>query len=736
MTLFKNKFSHIKQPDSMECGATCLRMVARHYGKIYSAEYMRCLCAVSHSGVSMQSMNEAAKSIGFQTVCGRMTQSKLIEQRPFPCILHWQQEHFVVLYDVKVKRNGKTFFYIADPGKCLLKVEEESFLKAWTGKEEDKEGKGILMALRPTDEFYRQQEETGAGHSLSFLWGYVKHYRKLFVQLLLGVFIGSVLQLLFPFLTQAIVDKGIEGKNLHLIYLILLGQLMLVTGRTFIEFIRRWLLLHISSRINISLLSDFFLKLMKLPMSFFDTKLKGDLLQRMQDHHRLEQFMTAQTLMTLFSVFTFFIFGGVLLYYNAWIFLIFLVGSVLYGLWVCIFLQKRKAIDYEFFDLQSRSHNKAMQILDGMQDIKLQNSEHRERWEWEDAQADLFHTTIASTKLQQNQEAGSLLINEIKNVIITVTTATLVINGELTLGMMLSIQYIVGQLNVPIGQLVRFIYSWQDVQISIERINEIHHKKDENMERNIHSIHLQADIEIKNLTFQYNGTYSQKALDDVSLHIPYGKTTAIVGASGSGKTTLIKLLLGFYSPVSGHIRIGNQDLQDINLDYWRSLCGVVMQDGYIFSESIARNIAFNNHEIDEEKVMEAARLANVTEIAEQLPLKYHTTIGANGQGLSQGQRQRILIARAIYKNPHFLFFDEATNSLDANNEKRITDNLEEFAKEKTMVVVAHRLSTVRNADQIIVLEKGKIVETGNHDELITKKGVYYQLIKNQLELGE
>lgn len=638
MKISKSHFPHIQQPDSMECGATCLRIVARYYGKIFSAEYMRRLCAASHNGVSMLSMNEAAQKIGFQTVCGKMTMEALVKQQPFPCILHWRQEHFVVLFRIKKKRNGKLLFCISDPGKCLLEIEEAVFLEAWIGGDKPKEGKGILMAMQPTDDFFCQQEEMGTGHSLSFLWGYMKHYRSLFLQLLSGIVVGSLLQLFFPFLTQAIVDKGIEGNNLNLIYMILFGQLMLVTGRTFVDFIRGWLLLYISTKINISLLSDFFLKLMKLPMSFFDTKLKGDLLQRIHDHRRLEQFMTAQTLMTLFSVFTFLIFGGVLFHYSKSIFLIFLTGSLLYALWVCVFLQKRKAVDYEFFDLQSRSQNKAIQILDGMQDIKLQNSERRERWDWEDAQADLFHATVASTKLQQTQEAGCLLINEVKNIVITIATATLVINGDLTLGTMLSIQYIVGQLNVPIEQFVRFLYAWQDVQISIERINEIHHKEDENVHRNISVLNGSEDIHIKDLIFQYNGTHSLKALDKISLCIPQGKTTAIVGASGSGKTTLLKLLLGFYTPVSGEICIGGCNLKDVNLEYWRSLCGVVMQDGYIFSESVARNIAFDNNAIDYNRVEEAARQANVTEIVEKLPLKYDTVIGTNGQGLSQGQR--------------------------------------------------------------------------------------------------
>lgn len=734
--IFRRYFHHIKQPDAMECGATCLRMIARHYGKMYSAEAMRQLCAIGHNGVSMQSLNEAAVKIGFHTACGRMTVEKMVEQHPFPCILHWNQEHFVVLYKVVKNRKGKLKFYIADPGRYLLTIDEEGFCKAWTSGDSHQGGKGILMALQPTSVFYSQKGEMGVEHSLTFLWGYLKSYSNLFGQLIIGLVIGSVLQLAFPFLTQAIVDKGIAEKNLNIIYIILLGQLMLVIGRTSVDFIRRWLLLHISVRINISLLSDFFLKLMKLPMSFFDTKLREDLMQRINDHQRLEQFMAAQTLNTLFSVFSFIIFGGVLLYYNATIFLIFLAGCLFYALWVCTFLQKRKAIDYEFFDLYARRQNKTIQIIDGMQDIKLQNCERRKRWEWEDTQADLFHANISSIKLQQAQEGGGLFINEIKNIIITIVTATAVIEGQLTLGMMLSIQYIIGQLNVPIEQLMHFIYSWQDVQLSIERINEVRQKKDENANRNVINPDCSKEnIVLQNVTFQYQGSHSLKVLEDINLTIPNGKVTAIVGASGSGKTTLLKLLLGFYPPIIGNVMIGQTNLNEINLQFWRSLCGVVMQDGYIFSESIARNIALDNGEIDYERMLLAARLANITDMVEQLPLKYDTVIGSNGQGISQGQRQRILIARAIYKNPAFLFFDEATNSLDASNEKLIVNNLQNFYFGKTTVIVAHRLSTVKHADQIVVLEKGKIVEIGTHNELIIKKGAYYNLIKNQLELG-
>lgn len=730
-------FGFIKQSDTMDCGAACLRMIAKYYGKEYSANTMQQLCLVTHDGVSLLGISDAAEFLGFRTVCGRLSFDKLVSQRPFPCILHWNQEHFVVLYNAKVKRNGERIFYIADPAKDLLKLDETTFKNSWISTRSYGEEKGILMALQPTPAFYEKQDESRQMEKpFHFLWDYLRPYKNLFVQLILGLLLGSVLQLIFPFLTQAIVDKGIAHKNLNIIYLILIGQLMLVMSRASVDFIRRWILLHISARINISLISDFLIKLMRLPMSFFDTKRTGDLLQRINDHERVERFLSAQTLSILFSTFSFIVFGGVLLYYSRIIFFIFLIGTCLYTIWISLFLKKRRLLDYEYFEQHAKNQAKTMQLLEGMQEIKLQNCSRRRRWEWEDVQADLFYTNVASMKLKQNQEAGSILINEVKNILITVWAATSVINGNLSLGMMLAIQYIIGQLNAPVEQFVQFLYGWQDVQLSLERMSEIRQKENEDTgERTISDLGEKKDIVLQNVTFQYEGIHSPKVLSEISLTIPEGKITAIVGTSGSGKTTLIKLLLGYYPPVKGDIFIGDKNLKYFNLSWWREQCGVVMQEGYIFSESIARNIAIDDNEIDKARLLLAVRIANIEEFIESLPLKYNTVIGADGQGISQGQRQRILIARAVYKEPAFLFFDEATNSLDANNERAIVENLRDFYMGKTVLIVAHRLSTVRDADQIVVLDKGKIVETGNHESLIRNQRAYYNLVHNQLELG-
>lgn len=729
------RFHFIKQLDSMQCGVACLAMVCRYYGKEYSLKALSHWCRPTSEGVSLHGISEAAGKVGMRTIYGRVSMEQLVHA-PLPCILHWRQNHFTVLY--RIGNKGRKY-YVADPAKGLLTYSPEEFRTGWISTASGGEECGVALILQTTPAFFetRPPQSESSKTSFTFLAGYAGPYRRYFMQIGLGLFAGCVIQLIFPFLTQSIVDIGITHKNIHFIWLILTGQLVLTFSRTAIDFIRRWLLLHISMRINISLLSDFFIKLFRLPMSFFDTRLMGDLLQRMNDHSRVERFLTTQTLSVMFSLLSFLILGIVLLIYDKLIFTVFLIGSAVYALWIMFFLRRRKVLDYELFEKQAASSSCTYQMITSMQEIKLQDCSQRRRWEWEDTLADVFGVQMKSLKLQQTQDAGGIFINEIKNIVITVLSATAVINGNMTLGMMLAVQYIIGQLNSPVEQLMSFIYSVQDVRISLERIGEVHNSHEE--EETGHDIAEfrggRHDIILSDVCFKYDIHALRNTVENISFTIPEGKVTAVVGASGSGKTTLIKLILGYYPVSEGNISVGGIDINDINLQWWRRQCGAVMQDGIIFSESIARNIAVDDGEIDKERLVSAARIANIQDYILNLPLKYNTHIGRDGIGLSQGQKQRLLIARAIYKNPQFIFLDEATNSLDAGNEKVIVENLSEFYNGRTVVVVAHRLSTVRNADQIIVLDGGHVVEIGNHTSLIADKGIYYNLVKNQLELG-
>lgn len=725
-------FPFFHQHDAMDCGPTCLKMIAQYHGRTFSLEKLRELCRISKEGVSMLGISMAAESLGFKTLGVHINFHQLKDEVPMPCIVHWKQNHFVVVYRIK---RGKV--YVADPAHGLIKYDKKEFLSCWISTRNDDRPEGIALLLEPQPDFFKSDGETLDKTKFSFVLQYLNPYRKLVFQLLLGMLLGTLLQLIFPFLTQGIVDYGIGTNNLNFVTTILIAQLTLYAAQTSVDFLRSWILLHISTRINISIISDFLIKLMKLPIGFFDTKMIGDLLQRIGDHHRIESFLTSSTLNTIFSFISLIVFICVLAFYNLKILMIFLIASAIYVLWIMLFLKKRKEIDYKRFNQASAEHSNLIQLINGMQEIKLNNCEKQKRWEWENIQAKLFKVSIKGLALSQYQQSGAFFINETKNILVSFISARAVIEGDMSLGMMMAVQYIIGQLNAPIGQMIGFIQSAQDAKISLERLGEIHNKKDETQNESVSIFKLPDDktISIDNLSFGYD-SINELVLKDINLKISEGKVTALVGMSGSGKTTLIKLLLGFYPPTDGTIKIGDVDINNIEPSVWREKCGTVMQDGFIFSDTIARNIALNNENIDEGRLLYAARIANIMDMINALPLGFNTKIGQEGKGISQGQRQRILIARAVYKNPEYIFLDEATNSLDANNESIIMRNLQEFFRGKTVVVVAHRLSTVKNADNIVVLNNGDIVESGTHDELVKKHGRYYNLIKNQLELGK
>ena len=725
-------FTHYKQPDEMACGATCLRMITKHYGRQYSLPEIVQLSGTTREGSNLQGLSNAAEKLGFRTLGVKVPFSKLIEDAPLPCIAHWNQNHFVVIHRIK-----KDKIFIADPAHGLLVYSKEEFIKSWVSDGKDE---GVLLLLETTPDFYEDKSDIkikSDKQNISFLFSYLKPHYKAILQLAIGLLAGSLLQLIFPFLTQSIIDIGVQNRDVNFIYLILFAQLMVFFGRTTIEIIRNYILMHISSRINISLVSDFFVKLMKLPISYFDTKMTGDIMQRISDNHRIEQFLTGSSLSTLFSAFNFVIFSGVLAFYSLKIFIVFLIGTLFYFVWITFFLKRRADLDYKRFNQSSQNQSKVMELINGMQEIKLHNAERQKRWQWEVLQVKLFKINLKGLSLTTAQNSGSQLINELKNIIITFLAAKLVLDGEVTLGMMLSISYITGQLNAPVIEMVNFVQHWQDAKLSLERLSEIHNKQDEEPLNSslTYEIENNSSFDIQKVSFKYEGVGNDAVLQDLSVLIPANKITAIVGSSGSGKTTLMKLLLKFYDPTVGAINLNTTNLKNISSKGWRDKCGVVMQEGYIFNDSIANNIAVGVDEVDKEKLRHAVFVANIKEFIDTLPLGYNTKIGMEGVGISTGQKQRILIARAVYKNPDYLFFDEATSALDSNNEKVIMNNLNDFFKDKTVVVIAHRLSTVKNADQIIVLDKGQIIEKGNHTELTTLRGAYYELVKNQLELG-
>jgi ATP-binding cassette subfamily B protein len=727
------KFTTYRQLDAMDCGPACLRMIFKYHGRQINSDKLKKATQIGATGVSLLGMSEAAEKYGFHTTSAKVTFDQLLSDGHLPCVLYWDQAHFVVL----TPHANKKRLTIADPAKGLITYTKDEFLRSWISVNSNGESKGIAMFLKPGVAFHQEEDDQKEPLSWGLLIQYTLNYKKQILQLFLGLLIGSLLQLIFPYLTQSIVDTGINTQNLPFIQLVLMAQVALFFGQTVVEFIRSRILLFVSTHINLSILSDFWIKLMKLPLSFFDTKQTGDILQRINDHRRIENFITGTALQTFFSIFNLLIFSVVLLTYNATVFAIFGSCSLLYLLWIRIFLGYRGKLDHKRFAMSSKENSATMQMIYGMHEIKLNNAEYLKRWEWESLQASLFKLNFKSLSLSQYQQVGAFFINNGKNVVITFLVAQSVVEGKLTLGAMLAIQYIIGQLNGPIEQLVTFSQQAQDAKISLERLNEIHMLEEEEPKERAFTqvISDNHGIKLENLTFTYTGAGNLPVLSEINTELPGNKITAIVGMSGSGKTTVLKLIQKFYSSYSGDIKIGDNNLKYLSPRYWRSISGSVMQDGFIFSDTIDRNIALGEENIDYEKLIQSCRIANILSFIESLPLGFNTKIGAEGNGISTGQKQRILIARAVYKNPKFIFFDEATNALDANNERAIMENLQEFLKGKTVVIVAHRLSTVKNADKILVLENGRIVEEGDHSTLTLKRGKYYELVKNQLELG-
>lgn len=732
-------FPHFPQMESVDCGPASLKMIAKYYGKSYSMQTLREWCFISREGVSMQGISDAAEYIGFRTLGVRMTFEQLANEAPLPCILHWNQNHFVVCYKIRRKKNGDARIYIADPASQKLVYQKEEFLKCWISTTRNNRPQGLALLLEPGPEFNSIKDEpTSTRRDLLFFLRYFLPYKRQIAWLLLLLLAGSGIQMLFPFLTQALVDKGVNGKDLGLITLILIAQLVVFFSQMMMSFVRSWITLRMNAKIDIALISDFLMKLMRLPLHYFDTKKTGDIMQRIGDHSRIKQFLMGSSMSIIFSVFNFFVYAAVLGYYHLPILGLFLLGNTFYVLWILYFMRYRKILDTKRFNLSATEQSNIVQLVQGMQEIKLNNCERQRRWEWERIQLKLFKINVKSLQLGQTQQLGSLFFSEITNILITFLAAKTVVEGGMTLGMMMSLTYIIGQVSAPIRDFINFAQTFQDAKISIERLNEIHQKEDEEQLIEGKLVELPDDktITLDHVSFSYSGARRGYALEDVSLVIPEHKVTAIVGSSGSGKTTLIKLIQGFYEPLEGEIRVGGIILNTINPHLWRSKTGSVMQDGFIFSDSIERNIAVTDDRINSERLRHAIEIANIADYIESLPLRLYTKIGSDGNGLSQGQRQRILIARAVYKAPEYIFLDEATNALDAKNERTIMENLQAFYRGKTVVIAAHRLSTVKNADNIIVLEKGRIVEQGTHQQLIKRKGTYFNLVKNQLELGK
>lgn len=720
------RIKSFNQLDAMDCGPASLKIIAYYHGKTFSMKYLRDLCNITKEGVSMLDISKAAEKIGLRPLALKISFEDLAKKIPLPCIIHWNYSHFIVVYKITKKR-----VYVTDPqiGKTSYCIEE--FCKSWKRKQET----GYILALEPGLNFYKT-ENVKSKLNVKEYFNYLIPHRNFLLQVFFGMIIGVVLSLIFPFITQAIVDIGIGTKDYSFISILLFASVVLTVSSAISQFVQSRIMLFVSDRVNITMVSDFISKLLKLPVPFFERKMTSDILIRISDHGRIQGFVFHTLLSISVSILSFIVYSVILAYYSIPLLLIFVLGSILYTLWILLFLKTRKKLDYEYFEASVINQNEILQMIDGIYDIKANSLQHQKQWDWERSRIKIFGLNFKMLNIGQLQSVGVMCIDQLKSILIVFFTADAVIQGNMTLGMMLSVQYIIGQMNGPVGNLIGFIQSYQDAKISLERVSEITQEEKEEVLNVGMPMPMpeQASINIENLCFAYHPNLG-KVLDDVNINIPVGKTTAIVGASGSGKSTLMKILLRFYDDYEGKITIGSYtDLQSINLDLWRSGCGSIFQDGKIFSDTILNNITLYDLNVDMQRLNKAVNFANLKDFIESLPLKLYTVLGQGGNGISAGQAQRVLIARAIYKRPKILLMDEATNSLDAKNEREITLNILNEFKGTTMVVIAHRLSTIKSADQIIVLDKGKVAEKGTHNELMSNKGYYFELIGNQLEL--
>lgn len=716
------------QMDSQDCGPASLKIIAKHFGKFYSLQFMRDRCGITKEGVSLLDLSTGAESIGLRTLAIKCTIDDVVNSIPFPAIVFWKESHFIVVY-----HSDKKHVWVSDPAKGRIKYSHEEFKRGWYQKGENR---GVLLAVEPTvgfkeSEAERKQKKNSFSGILKYFLPYGRNFGLIFIIML----IVTALQGMLPFISKAVIDVGIKTSDVKFIHMVLIGNISILLSVMIFNVLRDWILLHITARVNIALISDYLIKLMKLPVTFFENKLLGDILQRAQDHERIRSFIMNNSLALIFSTLTFVVFAVILLIYNAIIFYIFLAGSILYVCWVLLFLSIRKKLDWEYFELLSRNQSYWVETVSAIQDIKIYNYEKHRRWKWEEIQARLYHVNKRVLAVTNAQNLGAQFVESIKNMGIVFFCAMAVIKGDITFGVMISTQFIIGMLNGPLVQFINFVVGAQYAKISFLRINEIRGLEDEEELLSIGSTTILPEkktITLENVHFQYTQN-APLVLRNIYLQIPENKITAIVGGSGSGKSTLLKLLVRLYKPSYGEIKMDTMNVNAINLRQWREMCGVVMQDGKMFSDTILNNIVLDDAHIDYDRLHEVCRIAQMEDEINAMPKGFETAIGETGRGLSGGQKQRLLIARALYRNPKFLFLDEATNALDSINERKIVEALNGAFQQRTVVVIAHRLSTIRNADQIVVLDKGHIVEIGNHETLMEKKGRYHALVSSQLQ---